>query len=124
MITIDVSNSGEKRYVPTVIKGVEKPTKATRERDPAKALYEFNTMVDLDFMYAPDEKTRNAITQAFQSKIYAPARERGRLTTMSVLKSEKLKAQYGTGYGIWFEEWTEDEKKARAEKAAAKAAEK
>lgn len=122
MITIDVSNKGDKRYMAEVMKGVARPTgKGTRTPDAEKAKYPFNTMEDNDFLYAATKEERAAITQAFQSKVYAPARERGKLVTMDLAKkAPKLMADLGKtgGYGIWFEAFSEEEiakRKAAAE---------
>lgn len=122
MQSINVTGKGDKVY--SVIKGVPRPTKATRERDGSKAKYEFNTMEDNDFLYAGDEKERNAISQAFKSKVYEAARQRGYLFTRNLAKCDKATQEAAgktTGFGIWFTAYTPEELAANVAKEGEKA---
>lgn len=120
MQSITVSMNGDKKYS-TVMQGVTRPSKVTRERDPAKAKYDFNNMKDNDFLYCADEKTRNAITQAFKGKMYVEAAKRGYLFTANLKKHPDLmKALNVTeGFGVWFTEYTEAELTERAKEGKA-----
>jgi hypothetical protein len=120
MQTITVSAKGDKTY--SIMKDIPRPTKATRERDSAKAKYGFNDMVDNDFMYVATKEDRAAVTQAFKSKVYADAAKRGYLFTRDLAKCDKVtQAAVGqvTGFGIWFTAYTPEELVANAEKEKA-----
>jgi len=122
MVTIVVDDKGNKRYnLGSVGLPVPKARKVTEKK---AAVYPFN-----DMNVAPGENcnfwvsTRAevaAATQAFMSKRYETARDKGKLMTKNVKKHPDLIGPKGEEFCIWLVERDADEQaKYLAEKAKA-----
>lgn len=111
-VLVTVSNSGEKKY--STIVDVPMPS-AKRDRNPATAKYEFNSMKLGQCIFAATEEVKNAMVQAFNSKVYEPAQLIGRLSARNLDKYPEIKRMHGQpdgSYGLWLVPHKEKKKKA------------
>lgn len=101
---ITVSNDGTKTY--SVVSDIPLPT-GTRVAKAASAAYpELLDMKPGNVIFCSTQDKRNAIMQAFKSKVYEAARGRGKLVSKDLSKYKGTNHEHGFGeagreFGIW-----------------------